>query len=214
VIIQVTKRGGKRTGAGRKRVRPTKPKDVKQRLSHAERKIKADQARFTTEIDGDVDALSVVSSLRRQVSREAKTIEYAQEQIAAATKMNDSDMRLKWEGIRNVTRRTQVTLIPTLVSTEERLVKLEKHRGELIRVGVAKDMITKSLTPFLIYLRRFPEHARSASEKKLLISLAEGGLQLLSGTAQELAAEARAELGRMIKANGERAHVDHAQSPR
>jgi alanyl-tRNA synthetase len=202
MIIQVTKRGGKRTGAGRKRIRATKPNDVKQRLSHAERKIKADQSRFTAENHGDADALSVVSSLRRQVSREGKTIEYAQDQIAAATKIKDNDTRLKWEGVRNVAGRTQATLIPILISTEERLVKLEKHRGKLISVDATKEMITRVMSAHLIYLRNLPEHARNSSEKDLLVSLAEGGLQLLSDTAQELAAEGRAELERILKNRG------------
>jgi hypothetical protein len=196
--MKVTKRGGKRVGAGRKRIHPVKPNDVKQRLSHAERKIRADPSRFVTEID-NVDASSVVDSLRRQVSREGRTIEHAEKQIAAATKMNDNDTRLKWEGIRNVARRTQATLIPILISTEEKLVKLEKHRGELIKIDAAKDLVTKALTPHLIYLRKLPEHARTTAEKDLLVSLAEGGLQLLSDTVQELATQAREELAIMLK---------------
>ena len=71
-------------------------------------------------------------------------------------------------------RREQRQAVSALFDAEGDVVKLEKARGKLITLDEAKDLISKSLVPVCIALRKLPEAATSEDERQRLSAIAEG----------------------------------------
>jgi hypothetical protein len=73
----------------------------------------------------------------------------------------------------------------SLLKAEGRIILLEKNRGELVNLDVAKDLISKIINPLGIYLRKLPDAGRNDEEKALLVTLGEAGLAVLRDSARE-----------------------------
>ena len=69
------------------------------------------------------------------------------------------------------------------MKAEKRIVELEKVRGSLVTLDVAKDLITRSMAPMAAWLKRLANSARTEDEKKLLTQLGEDGLALIRDAA-------------------------------
>jgi hypothetical protein len=72
-----------------------------------------------------------------------------------------------------------------LLKAEGRIILLEKNRGDLISLDKAKDLLSKTINPLAIYLRKLPDHSRNEEERALLVVLSEGGLEVLRSSASE-----------------------------
>jgi hypothetical protein len=73
----------------------------------------------------------------------------------------------------------------SLLKAEGRIILLEKNRGELVNLDVAKDFISKIINPLGIYLRKLPDAGRNDEEKALLVTMGEAGLAVLRDSARE-----------------------------
>jgi hypothetical protein len=73
----------------------------------------------------------------------------------------------------------------SLLVAESRIILLEKNRGDLINLSVAKDFISKIINPLGIYLRKLPDAGRNDEEKALLVTMGEAGLAVLRDSARE-----------------------------
>jgi hypothetical protein len=76
----------------------------------------------------------------------------------------------------------------SFLKAEGRIILLEKNRGELVNLDVAKDFISKIINPLGIYLRKLPDAGRSDEEKALLATLGEAGLAVLRDSAAAVVA--------------------------
>ena len=65
-------------------------------------------------------------------------------------------------------QRDHINAVKALSDSEIRVVRLQQKRGELITVDEAKAMITKTLTPILVELRKLVDQARDDAFKSLL----------------------------------------------
>src|SRR6202030_3473302 len=57
----------------------------------------------------------------------------------------------------------------SLLKAEGRIILLEKNRGSLVNLDVAKDFISKCIVPLTIYLRKLPDSSRNSEERALLV---------------------------------------------
>jgi hypothetical protein len=71
----------------------------------------------------------------------------------------------------------------SLLKAEGRIILLEKNRGELVKLDVAKDFISKIINPLVIFLRKLPDAGRNDEEKTLLATMGEAGLAVLRDSA-------------------------------
>lgn len=71
----------------------------------------------------------------------------------------------------------------SLLKAEGRIILLEKNRGELVNLDVAKDFISSIINPLAIFLRKLPDASRGPEEKALLATLGEAGLAVLRDSA-------------------------------
>lgn len=79
----------------------------------------------------------------------------------------------------------QRRVIASLVSTEESIVKLEKHRGQLIDLDAARDLISAAILPIVIVIRRLPDSAVNETERVRLRAISEMLLSELRANANE-----------------------------
>jgi len=70
-------------------------------------------------------------------------------------------------------QRDHINAVKALSDSEIRVMRLQQKRGELITVDEAKAMITKTLTPILVELRKLVDQARDDAEKVLLSAITE-----------------------------------------
>ena len=79
----------------------------------------------------------------------------------------------------------QRRVIASLVSTEEAIVKMERARGKLIDLDAAKYLITRSILPLTIAIRRIPDSGRDDDEKARLQAISEALLAEIRRGADE-----------------------------
>jgi hypothetical protein len=82
-------------------------------------------------------------------------------------------------------QRDHINAVKALSDAEIRVMRLQQKRGELITVDEAKAMITKTLAPILVELRKLVDQARDDTEKVLLSAIAEHLLAKIRESAAE-----------------------------
>lgn len=80
-------------------------------------------------------------------------------------------------------RREQRMAVSALLNAEADVVKLERARGKLITIDEAKDLVSKSILPICIAIRKIPESATSDEERKRFAAIAEALLAVLRDAA-------------------------------
>jgi len=70
-------------------------------------------------------------------------------------------------GLRQL-QRDHINAVKALSDAEIRVMRLQQKRGELITVDEAKAMITKTLAPILVQLRKLVDQTRDDTFKSLL----------------------------------------------
>jgi hypothetical protein len=85
----------------------------------------------------------------------------------------------------SVLRREQRVAIAALLAAERDIVRLEKDRGKLVSLDVAKDLISNALLPAIIAIRRMPESGENDREKARLRVLSESLLAVMRDSARE-----------------------------
>jgi len=82
-------------------------------------------------------------------------------------------------------QRDHINAVKALSDSEIRVMRLQQKRGELITVDEAKAMITKTLAPILVELRKLADQARDEAEKVFLSAIAERMLAKIRESAAE-----------------------------
>ena len=82
-------------------------------------------------------------------------------------------------------QRDHINAVKALSDAEIRVMRLQQKRGELITVDEAKAMITKTLAPILVELRKLVDQARDDTEKVLLSAITERMLAKIRESAAE-----------------------------
>jgi len=101
----------------------------------------------------------------------------------------DGDVSLAYKLSRSLrsAREEHRKAIDSLLKAEKRIVELEKARGALVTLDVAKDLITRTLAPVTAWLKRLANSARNDDEKALLTQSGEDGLALIRDSASAVA---------------------------
>jgi hypothetical protein len=127
------------------------------------------------EIAGAIEGWCTISlpkvTEERNAAKTAKAVLEAERRI--------TQVQNKIEGL----RKEQRVAIKALLEAEQHLVKLEKARGKLVTLDEAKDLITKSLTPVLIAIRKLPDSAQSQEERSRFAAIAESLLSVIRESA-------------------------------
>lgn len=76
-----------------------------------------------------------------------------------------------------------------LLKAEARVILLEKNRGALVDLDAAKQLITKILSPLLIFIRKLPDQAENEADRVKLTSLSETALSIIRSACTELQGE-------------------------
>lgn len=76
-----------------------------------------------------------------------------------------------------------------LLKAEARVILLEKNRGALVELDAAKQLITKVLSPLLIFVRKLPDSAESEGERVKLAFISEAALAVIRTSCTELQGE-------------------------
>jgi hypothetical protein len=69
----------------------------------------------------------------------------------------------------------------SLLAAESDVVALEEQRGKLVTLDAAKDLLTKTLMPLIIFLRKLPDGAETEGEKLKLTAAGNRGLAIIRG---------------------------------
>jgi hypothetical protein len=150
----------------------------------AEASISAFAETVTKRVEGETP-YSVRDRLQTQeqsISAEISGLNQALEEARCA---NDEKAAYKLLQALKSAREEHRRQADSLLKAEGRIILLEKNRGELVNLDVAKDFISKIITPLTIYLRKLPDAGRNDEEKALLVTMGEAGLAVLRDSARE-----------------------------
>jgi hypothetical protein len=136
----------------------------------------------TAESETAYDVRDRLQSQEKTISLEITGLNQALEEARGA---NDEKAAYKLLQALKSAREEHRRQADSLLKAEGRIILLEKNRGELVNLDVAKDFLSKILNPLGIYLRKLPDAGRNDEEKALLVTMGEAGLAVLRDCARE-----------------------------
>jgi hypothetical protein len=89
-------------------------------------------------------------------------------------------------------RKEQKLVVGALATAENKLVTLQKSRGQLVTLDESKALISRTLAPAIAFLKRIPQTGQTDEERTRLAQLVDAGLAEIYRSAQDFVADREA----------------------